>query len=157
MSLLQSTSDIMYSIYFICVENSESSYVAQVVRRSPPTTGVPSSRLSHSMWVPWRTQLVFIGVLPFFPSLKLHSTISPHLPHSFHFISPCDGASGVVGRHSCLSQTYNKGATSRLIPRPGPVSDMSWGCLFNFLCIEFSKTAWFICARCCCICNYENS
>ena len=28
---------------------------------------------------------------------------------SFHFISPCDGASGVVGRHPCYSRTYNMG------------------------------------------------
>ena len=27
--------------------------VAQVVRRLPPTAGVPSSRLGHSMWVSW--------------------------------------------------------------------------------------------------------
>ena len=28
---------------------------------------------------------------------------------SFHFISPYDGASGVVGRHPCYSRTYNMG------------------------------------------------
>ena len=27
----------------------------------------------------------------------------------FHFISPCDGASGVVGRHPCYSRTYISG------------------------------------------------
>ena len=44
---------------------------------------------------------------------------------SFHFISPCDGASGVVGRHPCYSRTYNVGASSHLIPRPDLVSDTS--------------------------------
>ena len=46
---------------------------------------------------------------------------------SFHFISPCDGASGVVGRHPCYSLTYNIGASSHLIPRPDLVLDTSWG------------------------------
>ena len=41
---------------------------------------------------------------------------------SFHFISPCDGASGVVGRHPCYSRTYNIGASSHPIPRP----DLVW-------------------------------
>ena len=50
---------------------------------------------------------------------------------SFHFISPCDGASGVVGRHPC-SLTYNIGASSHLIPRPDLVLDTSWGYLFIY-------------------------
>ena len=44
---------------------------------------------------------------------------------SFHFISPCDGASGVVGRHPCHSLTYNIGTSSHLIPRPDLVLDTS--------------------------------
>ena len=44
---------------------------------------------------------------------------------SFHFISPCGGASGVVGRHHCYSRTYNIGASSHLIPRPDLVLDTS--------------------------------
>ena len=43
--------------------------VAQAVRRSPPTAGVPSSRLGHSMWVSWWTKRClgrfFSGFLPF--------------------------------------------------------------------------------------------
>ena len=35
---------------------------------------------------------------------------------SFHFIRLCDGASGVVGRQPYYSQTFNKGASSHLIP-----------------------------------------
>ena len=61
--------------------------VAQAVRRSPPTAGVPSSRLGPSMWVSWRTKRdlgrFFTGFLPFFPYHKFHSTISP----PFRFIS----------------------------------------------------------------------
>ena len=44
---------------------------------------------------------------------------------SFHFISPCDGASGVVSRHRCYSRTYNIGASSHIIPRPDLVLDTS--------------------------------
>ena len=65
--------------------------VAQAVRRSPPTAGVPSSRLGHSMWVSWWTKRgsgqVFLGVSPVFPYHKFHSTISPHSSHPFRFIS----------------------------------------------------------------------
>ena len=53
---------------------------------------------------------VFAGFLPFSPTTNF---IPPFLilisSISFHFISPCDGASGVVGRHPCHSLTYNIG------------------------------------------------
>ena len=52
--------------------------------------------------------------------------------HFVSFISPCDGASGVVGRHPCYSLTYNIGASSHLIPWPGLVLDTSWGYLFIY-------------------------
>ena len=94
--------------------------VAQAVRRSPPTAGIPSSRLGPSMWVSWWTKRgldrILSGVSPVFPYHKFHSTISPRSSHPFHFISPCDGASGVVRRHPCSSLTYNIGASSHLIP-----------------------------------------
>ena len=51
---------------------------------------------------------------------------------SFHFNSPCDGASGVVGRHPCYSLTYNIGASSHLIPRPDLVLDTSWGYYYYY-------------------------
>ena len=51
---------------------------------------------------------------------------------SFHFIRPCDGASGVVGLHPCYSRTYNIGASSHPIPRPNLVLDTSWG----YLCVH---------------------
>ena len=72
--------------------------VAQAVRRSPPTTGVPSSHLGPSMWVSWWTKRGlgrfftgfgqdFHGVSPVFPYQKFHSTLSPHSSHPFRFIS----------------------------------------------------------------------
>ena len=73
---------------------------------------------------------VWVGFSPIFPYHKFHSTISPHLSISFHFISPCDGASGMVSQHPCYSQTYNMGASSHLIPRPNLVLDTSWGYIY---------------------------
>ena len=69
----------------------EGGLVAQSVRRSPRTAGVPSSRLGHSIWVSWWTKRdlgrFFTGFLPFYPTtnfipLFLHT----HLIHfaSFH-------------------------------------------------------------------------
>ena len=55
---------------------------------------------------------------------------------SFYFISPCDDASDVVGRHPYYSRTYNIGASSHLIPRPDLVLDTSWGYLFIFIRIH---------------------
>ena len=76
----------------------------------------------------------FLGVSLVFPYHKFHSTIFPHSSHSFRFIRPCDGASGVIWRHPCYSQTFNKGASSHLIPRPGSVSDTSWGYTYSAYC-----------------------
>ena len=52
------------------------------------------------------------------PQISFHyfSTLISSI--SFHFISPCDGATGVVGRHPCYSLTFHIGASSHLIPRP---------------------------------------
>ena len=63
--------------------------VAQAVRRSPPTAGVPSSRLGHSMWVSWWTKLglgrFFSGFLPCSPTTNF---IPPFLhTHLIHFVS----------------------------------------------------------------------
>ena len=111
--------------------------MAQAVRCSPPTAGVPSSCLGHSMWVSWWTKRglgrFFTGFLQFFPSTNF---IPPFLhTHLIHFISPCDGVSGVVGQHPCYSRTYNIGSSSHLIPRPDLVLDMSWGYLFMSISI----------------------
>ena len=63
--------------------------VAQAVRRSPPTAGVPSSRLGPSMWVSWWTKRglgrFFAGFLPFSPTTNF---IPPFLhTHTFRSIS----------------------------------------------------------------------
>ena len=111
-------------------------FVAQAVRRSPPTAGVPSSRLGPSMcgfrggrngvWVGFSRGFSRFPL----PQILFHlfSTLISSI--SFHFIRPCDGASDVVGRHPCYSRTYNMGASSHLIPRPDLVLDTSWGYLF---------------------------
>ena len=59
------------------------------------------------------------------PQISFHHFSTLISSISFHFISPCDGASGVVGRHPCYSRTYNIGASSHLIPRPDLVLDTS--------------------------------
>ena len=66
------------------------------------------------------------------PQISVHHFSTLISSISFHFISPCDGASGVVGRHPCYSHAYNLGASSHLIPRPDLVLDMSWGYLYLF-------------------------
>ena len=67
-----------------------SGLVAQAVRRSPPTAGVPSSRLGPSMWVSWWTKRGlgrFFSGFSRFPYHKFHSTISALSFHPFRFIS----------------------------------------------------------------------
>ena len=65
--------------------------LAQAVRRSPTTAGVPSSRLGPSMWVSWWTKRglgkFFTGFLPFSPSTNFIPPFSPHSSHPFRFIS----------------------------------------------------------------------
>ena len=108
---------ILYYIsfyYIILIILYYSGLVAQAVRRSSLTAGVPSSHLGHSVWVSWWTKRgldrFFSGFSHFpLPQISFHhfSTLISFI--SFHFISPCDGASGVVGRHPCYSRTYNLG------------------------------------------------
>ena len=73
------------------------------------------------------------------PQISFHhfSTVISYI--SFDFISPYDGATGVVGRHSCYSLTFKLGASSHLIPRPGPVSDTSWRHCNLFICGSENK------------------
>ena len=57
--------------------------MAQALRRSPPTAGVPSSRLGHSMWVSWWTKRGLGRFLPFSPTTNF---IPPFLhTHHIHF------------------------------------------------------------------------
>ena len=65
--------------------------MAQAVRRSLPTAGVPSSRLGHSMWVSWWTKRglgrFFAGFLPFSPTTNFIPPFSPYSSHPFRLIS----------------------------------------------------------------------
>ena len=97
--------------------------IAQAIRRSPPIAGVPISRLGHSMWVSWWTKRslgrLFSRFLSFSPAtnfipLFLHTHLIRLV--SFHFIRPCDCASGIVGRNPCYSQALNICASLHLIP-----------------------------------------
>ena len=93
--------------------------VVQPIRCLPPTAGVPSSRLNHSMWASWTKSSLcrfFSGFLTFSPTTNF---IPPFFhTHLFRFIRPCDGASGLIRRHPYCSQTFNKEASSHLSTRP---------------------------------------
>ena len=80
------------------------------------------------------------------PQISFHHFSSLISPISFHFIRPCDGASGMVGRHPCYSRTYNIGASLHLIPRPNLVLDTSWGYFIysHFDCEVLSVWEWYI-------------
>ena len=76
-------------IYIKELNNYRRGLVAQAVRRSPPSAGVPSSRLGSSMWVSWWTKRglgrFFSGFLPFSPTTNF---IPPYLDtHLIHFVS----------------------------------------------------------------------
>ena len=63
---------------------------------------------------------------------------------SFHFICPCDGATGVVGRHPCYSRTYHIGASLHLILDP----TLCWTRFedifnLNLIVLLFSEWLWF--------------
>ena len=72
-----------------------------------------------------------------FPCHKFHSTISPLSSHSLSFISytpvMVHQGSGMVGWHSCYSQTFNIGVSLHLIPWPGSVLDTSWGFIYSLM------------------------
>ena len=66
------------------------------------------------------------GFLHFPPPQILFHHISTFMASIYiHFISPCDGATGLVGRYPCNSLIFNIGVSSYFIPRPDPVSDKS--------------------------------
>ena len=59
--------------------------MAQAVRCSPPTAGVPRLSLGHSMWTKRGLGRFFSGFLPFSPTTNF---IPPFLhTHLIHFIS----------------------------------------------------------------------
>ena len=95
----------------------------KVVSHSLPTAGVPSSHSSHSMWFSWWVnQSLGSGLLPFsFATNSISPFLHTHLIHFvlYHFICPCDGASGLVSRRPCYSQTtkYRGSITSHSLIR----------------------------------------
>ena len=116
---------VLTTFFLILIFNKllkfKSGLVAQAVRRLPPTAGVPSLRLGPSMWVLWWTKRGLGSFSQGFsrfplPQVSFHHFSTLISPISFHFIHPCDDASGVAGRHPSYSQTYNIGASSHLIP-----------------------------------------
>ena len=91
--------------------------VCSRVRVSVPPCGFRGGR--NGVWVGYSRDFSRFPL----PQISFHHFSTLISSISFHFISPCDGASGVVGRHPCYSQTYNLGASSHLIPRPNLVLD----------------------------------
>ena len=90
-------------------------------------THMPSFSGQNEVWVGFS-----LGFSRFpLPQISFHHFSTLLSSISFHFISPRDCASGVVGQHPCYSQTYNIGASSHLIPRPDLVLDTSWGYLLG--------------------------
>ena len=69
---------------------------------------------------------VWVGFSLVYPSQKFHSTISPHHFVSFNFISPCNDALGMVGRHFWKTQIFSIWGFTHFIPWRGSVSDTSW-------------------------------
>ena len=111
--------------------------VAQAVRRSPPTAGVPSSRLGHSLWVSWWTNRGLGGFSRGFsrfplPQISFHHLSTLISSISFHFIALVmvrqAWSAGTLATHGLIF-----GASSHLIPRPDLVLDTSWGYLFMYL------------------------
>ena len=56
---------------------------------------------------------------------------------SFNFIHPCNGATGMLGRHPWYSQIFNVGTSLHLFPRPGPESDTTWEKISHQVAIQF--------------------
>ena len=88
--------------------------------------------LGHSIGVWWWTKWSQGGGFSSFPQPQISFNLSPPSSHSFsfvsfHFISSCYSATGVVGQHPRYSLILNIGALSHLIPRLGPSSDTCWG------------------------------
>ena len=82
------------------------------VRDSVPPCGFRGGR--NGVW------LGFSGGFSRFPlpQISFHHFSTLISSISFHFISPCDGATGLVGRHPWYLRTYNLGASSHPSTRP---------------------------------------
>ena len=82
--------------------------MAQAIRRSRVRVSVPPCGFRggrNGVWVGFSR-----GFSRFLlPQISFHHFSTFISSISFHFISPCVGGSGVVGRHLCYSRTYNMG------------------------------------------------
>ena len=104
--------------------------MAQAVRRSPPTVGVPSSRLGHSMWVSRWTKRglgrFFAGFLPF----SLTTNFIPPFLHT-HLIN-------FVSFHQSFLDSVVVSALARKARGPGsssgPGEKFSFSILHYFHC-----------------------
>ena len=113
---------LKYSVLII------SGSVAQEIRSSPSTAGVPSSRLGHSMWVLWWTRLSLGTFFSAFLPVSIATNLIPPFTHThlIHFISVW-WCVRVGLKASLLFTDLQERALSHLISRSGSVSDMSWG------------------------------
>ena len=98
-------------------------------RCSRLTAGVPSSHLGHSVkvssWTKRRPGRIFLGFHSFSPAINFSPPfIQAHLINLVSSVP--NGATGVVGRQPYDSQIFKKGASSQLIPRPGPAPNATW-------------------------------
>ena len=89
------------------------------VRVSVPPCGFHGGR--NEVWVGFSQGFSHFPL----PQISFHHFSTLISSISFHFIRPCDGATGMGGWHPCYSLTYNIGASSHLIPRPDLVLDTS--------------------------------
>ena len=147
--VLNSTAHTLFSLYIWCNEaaswrkrlDASLPPLGSWVRISVPPCGFRGGR--NRVWVG------FSRGFSRFPLLQIlfHHFFTLISSISFHFIHPCDGASGVFGWHPCYSRTYTIGASSHLIPWPDLVLDTSWGYFYMVQCllavrVKISKKQW---------------
>ena len=99
----------MHNVYFVLV--------TPWLKQLDPQLPLLGSRVYVSLHVGFvvdetESGEALLGVSPTFPCHKFHSIISPHLSHSFrfvsfHYINPCGGATDMIGRHPCNSLILN--------------------------------------------------
>ena len=113
---------------------------AQAISHSPPTALLGSRvRVSVSTcgFNGGRNEIgTFFSGFRFPLQLSFHHFSTLISSVSFHSINLCNDVTGVVDRHPCYSQTFIIGASSLLIPEPGPMWDMSWDFVLSHLILD---------------------
>ena len=92
----------LYVVFLKCIILFRSPLVSRV-RVSVTPCGFRGGR--NGVWVGFSRSFSRFPL----PQISFHHFSTLISSISFHLIRPCDGASGVVGRHPCYSQTYNIG------------------------------------------------